>query len=101
MSEKRTYADRNKDGYMVKAVAKRRQKIKSMSIEYKGSKCQLCGYDKCVAALEFHHTGDKAFQLSDGYTRSWAKVMLELNSTVLLCANCHREVEAGLTPLYR
>lgn len=26
-----------------------------MAIAYKGGKCQICGYDKCVGALEFHH----------------------------------------------
>lgn len=26
-----------------------------MAIAYKGGKCQCCGYDKCIQALEFHH----------------------------------------------
>ena len=37
------------------AVQKRRNKVKLMSIEYKGGKCEICGYDKCIDALEFHH----------------------------------------------
>ncbi len=71
-----------------------------MSLEYKGNKCQICGYDKCIRALEFHHLKkeEKSFGLSEsGLTRSWAKILVELDKCILLCANCHREVEAGLT----
>lgn len=97
MPEKRTYADRRK--YMIKAVAKRRRKIKLMAIEYKGGKCQICGYSKCPRALELHHiNGEKEFGIGDkGYTRSWEKVKQELDKCVLVCANCHRELEAGIT----
>ncbi len=85
----------------VEAVQRRRDKIKAMAIEYKGSKCQnkKCGYNKCSAALEFHHRdpATKEFSISSGgYTRSWERVKKELDKCDLLCANCHREVEAGL-----
>lgn len=26
-----------------------------LATEYKGGKCERCGYDKCINALEFHH----------------------------------------------
>jgi len=100
MSDTRKYADRREA--LIKAVAKRRKKVKLMAIEYKGSKCQICGYKKCVAALELHHIkkSEKSFGIGDkGYTRSWEKTRLELDKCVLLCANCHREVEAGITQL--
>ena len=77
------------------AVQKRRNKIKLMSIEYKGGKCEICGYNKCIAALEFHHldSAEKDFGISaKGYTRSWEKVKEELNKCILVCANCHREL---------
>jgi len=73
-----------------------------MAIDYKGGKCIVCGYNKCTWALEFHHIDpkEKEFSISDkGYTRSWDKVKIELDKCVLLCANCHREVEAGFTQL--
>lgn len=84
------------------AVQKRRETIKEWAVEYKGGRCCLCGYDKCIKALEFHHTdrSDKEFGISSkGYTRSWEKVKSELDKCILVCANCHREIEAGLHDL--
>lgn len=94
---KRTYADRSE--YLIKAVAKRRIKIRSLAVEYKGGKCELCGYNKCIQALDFHHldSSKKDFGISaKGYTRSWEKVKLELDKCILICANCHREVHEGI-----
>ena len=94
--KKRTYRDRAE--YMIKAVAKRRKKIKEMAIEHKGGRCCICGYNKCNSALDFHHTGDKKFGLSVcGLTRSWEKTKAELNKCILVCANCHREIHEGIT----
>lgn len=96
MKDKRKYADRSE--YLKAAVANRRKTIRQKAIKYKGGKCQLCGYNKCFEALEFHHFLDKKFGISQkGYTRSWEKVKMELDKCVLLCANCHREVENGVT----
>ena len=70
-----------------------------MAINLKGSKCQLCGYDRCPEALEFHHLdeAEKDFGISDkGYTRSWSRMKKEIEKCLLLCANCHREVHSGL-----
>lgn len=99
-TDRRTYADRREA--LIIAVAKRRRKVKTMSIEYKGNKCQTCGYNKYQGALELHHLDKtkKSFGISDkGYTRSWQKVKEELDKCILLCANCHREVSAGILQL--
>ena len=100
MPDNRKYADRRQA--LIKAVAKRRRKIKTMALEYKGGKCQICGYKKYPGALELHHINkaEKSFGIGDkGYTRSWEKVKAELDKCVLLCANCHREVGGGITQL--
>lgn len=72
-----------------------------MSVAYKGGKCQVCGYDKYIGALEFHHVDPegKDFGISSkGYTHSWDKVKEEIQKCVLVCANCHREIHAGIRP---
>jgi transcription elongation factor Elf1 len=99
MTDKRKYADRREE--LIKAVAKRRRKIKNLATEYKGGKCQICGYNKYQGALDLHHIGgNKEFGIADkGYTRSWEKVKTELDKCILVCANCHRELEAGITQL--
>jgi predicted HNH restriction endonuclease len=93
--DKRKYADRRE--YLIAAVRKRRRKIRMMAVEYKGNKCEVCGYNKCSDALEFHHldSDKKDFSISKrGYTRSWKKVKEEINKCMLVCANCHREIHA-------
>jgi len=97
MADKRKYSDRRE--YLIQAVVKRRKKIREMAIKYKGEKCIFCGYDKCIRALEFHHieNNGKDFGISEkGYTRSWDRVKKELDKCILVCANCHRELHAGL-----
>ena len=100
MPDNRKYADRRQA--LIKAVSKRRKKIKAMAIEYKGGSCQACGYRKYNGALELHHLNkaEKSFGIGDkGYTRSWEKVKAELDKCILLCANCHREVSGGVLQL--
>ena len=58
--------------------------------------CAICGYDKCDAALEFHHVNpqDKEFTLQTyRMYKSPEFLVEELNKCILFCANCHREVE--------
>lgn len=84
----------------VESVQRRRDKLKQRAIEYKGGKCQVCGYNKYPGALEFHHLNpnEKDFGIaSKGYTRSWEKVKEELDKCVCVCSNCHKEIHAGIT----
>ena len=80
-------------------VQRRRLKLKQLSIEYKGGCCSICGYNKCQAALEFHHLdpNEKEFGLAEsGLTRSFDKIKIELDKCILVCANCHREIHNQL-----
>ncbi len=84
------------------AVVRRRRKIKEILIEEFGGCCQLCGYDRCPAALQFHHIDPslKEFSVSrSGITRAFSEVLEEAKKCILLCANCHAEVEAGFRTL--
>jgi len=95
--ETRTYRDRAP--YLIEAVKKRRKRLKKMAVDYRGGKCVICGYNRDVSALEFHHREgtSKDFGLSTrGITRSWEKTRKELDKCILVCANCHREIHSGL-----
>lgn len=84
------------------AVARRRRKVKEILVKDAGGRCQLCGYDKSTVALHFHHVdpGSKAFGIAaNGSTRGIAELRVEAAKCILLCANCHAEVEAGITVL--
>ena len=80
-----------------KSGAQNRQIIKQWALEYKGSKCEKCGYNKCSEALEFHHKNpeEKDFNLSDrNLILDWQEIKKELDKCILVCANCHREIHA-------
>jgi excisionase family DNA binding protein len=84
------------------AVARRRRKVKEILVEEHGGACRLCGYDRHVAALEFHHLNpkEKSFGLARrGITRAIEKVRAEAAKCILLCANCHALVEVGAITL--
>jgi hypothetical protein len=79
-------------------VTEWRRRTKLRAIEYKGGQCIRCGYSKSPAALEFHHRdpAQKEFGIAGaGNCVAWEKLRSELDKCDLLCANCHREVEAS------
>ena len=84
------------------AVVKRRRAVKRILVEEAGGACQICGYDRFPAALQFHHLdpSQKSFSLSHrGVTIALDAARAEAGKCVLLCSNCHMEVEAGLNAL--
>lgn len=97
----RTYADRRE--YLIMAVARRRRELKRRAVAYMGGKCACCGYDKHPGVLDFHHIdpATKEFSISQkGMTRSWEKIQRELDKCIMVCANCHRELELGVRTLH-
>jgi len=79
---------------MYKQRFERVRKNKQKAIDYKGGKCARCGYNKCMAAMDFHHIdlSKKERQVSDILGGAWEKSKKELDKCILLCANCHREL---------
>ena len=77
----------------------RQRELKRVSVEYKGGKCDECGYAKCQGALEFHHVNGKDFTIGHSKLTSFSKIKDELDKCVLLCANCHREAHALLNEI--
>ena len=65
-------------------------------IQMMGGKCSRCGYDKNVAALEFHHENpeDKEFQLDARHLSNTTmdRILQEAKKCILVCSNCHKEI---------
>jgi transposase len=83
----------------VEATVRRRHLLKRILVEEAGGECVLCGYSRCVRALEFHHLDPKTKQFELNYrgcTRSLDVLRKEASKCALLCSNCHAEVEAGI-----
>jgi transposase len=84
------------------AVTRWRRRAKQRLVEEAGGACALCGYDRCLGALEFHHLDPaaKRFSLSlKGAARAFDTLREEARKCLLLCANCHAEVENGVVVL--
>jgi hypothetical protein len=82
------------------AVTRRLQKLKRILVEEAGGCCAVCGYDACIINLHFHHVDPtkKSFSISMASGKSIAAYRGEAKKCVLVCANCHGEIEAGVIP---
>ncbi len=76
----------------------RRELHRQKATEYLGGKCKYCGYNRCIAALDFHHRDPlkKETEIGRIWQRSWNRIKEELDKCDLVCSNCHREIHAGL-----
>jgi DNA-binding transcriptional ArsR family regulator len=85
-----------------KGVVRRRQKPKAILVEEAGGRCVICGYDRNIRALQFHHRDPSLKRLGisgEGVTYSIDVLRTEAQKCVLVCATCHVEVEAGVAHL--
>ena len=76
-----------------------RKNLKVKAVDYKGGQCEICGYNKCMEALHFHHLdpNQKDYGISaGGKTRIWEEVKKELDKCICVCANCHAEIHANI-----
>ena len=89
--------DRHRPGYYIE----RRNKVKQKAVDYRGGKCVVCGYQKCIAGLGFHHVYPqfKLFSLGDVTSRTFEAIKDELDKCVCICHNCHAEFHAHLITL--
>ena len=73
-----------------------KETLKKVAVSHMGGKCVLCGYNRCMRALHFHHLNphEKDFEIST--KSSWYDIQHEIKKCVLLCSNCHAEVHDGL-----
>ena len=89
---------RNKKRYFI------RRKLWREFFKQFNFKCEVCGYDKCFAAIDFHHRNpeQKEFKMSNLVRgtanlneNSKRRFLKELDKCQILCANCHRELYNG------
>ena len=75
---------------------KRGIKRKLKLIQLKNNACKVCGYNKNMAVLTFHHVDPKIksfnLDLNNIAQKHWHKVIDELDKCDLLCHNCHHEL---------
>lgn len=85
---------------VAEAVTRRHQKVKRILVEEHGGCCAVCGYKRTVVNLHFHHVdpSTKSFAVNSSLGKSLAAFRAEAAKCVLVCANCHGEIEAGLIP---
>jgi hypothetical protein len=84
------------------SVARHRRQVKQMLVAEAGGRCVICGYDRHLRALEFHHRDPEQKRLglsASGVTLSMRALRAEARKCVLLCSNCHAEVEDGVASL--
>lgn len=85
-----------------KAMIYKNKTRKRQTIELKrlrGSKCEICGYNRCLSALHFHHKNPdkKRDQVSNLLKNSGIKVAIkETEKCILVCSNCHAELHEGI-----
>lgn len=82
------------------AVVRRRKKIKAIIVEEAGGACCVCGYGRNMRALHFHHVepSKKRHEINaKGVALALETLRAEARKCVLLCSNCHAEVEDGMT----
>jgi transposase len=84
------------------AVSRRRRGVKEILVRESGGACSICGYASNMRALHFHHVRPDEKQIEfngGGLAQSLETLRAEARKCVLLCSNCHAEVEAGVATL--
>lgn len=85
--------------YKSEIVMRAQKRKKTHAVNSFGGSCQICGYNKCTEALEFHHLNKNEKEEEPAYVImrwSWERAKKELDKCILVCSNCHREIHAEL-----
>jgi hypothetical protein len=85
----------------IRSITENKHNLKKEIVQYKGGKCILCGYNKNIKSLVFHHIDSsvKEFSIS-GVNYNLEKLKKEIDKCILVCRNCHAEIHEGLHPQY-
>ncbi len=90
-----------KESNRIKSYETRKKLRDDIKLFY-GGKCSICGYNRCLSSLCFHHKDpsikeEKVAILINA--RGKFAAYEEAKKCVLVCANCHGEIHEGLTNL--
>jgi len=91
-------SDKSKQQYKTYRNINRKKSIKDLKALH-GSQCSICGYNKCLSSLHFHHLDPS---IKDGgvaeliYSKGKKAAIDEAKKCKLICANCHGEIHEGL-----
>ena len=77
-------------------IKDRKRQAKRELIQEMGGGCNRCGYNECVASLDFHHLDPTKKDINLGSASSVETLRREAKKCILLCANCHRSLHFGL-----
>lgn len=77
---------------------RQRKDLRERVVAFLGGRCIICGYDRCMSALDAHHVDPEEKVFSISAVTSWERLEKELRKCVCLCSRCHREVHDGLHP---
>jgi 5-methylcytosine-specific restriction endonuclease McrA len=85
---------------MAEWVTRRHRRIRKELLAAAGGACVVCGYARCALNLHFHHVvpAEKSFNMTMASGKSLAAYTAEAQKCILVCANCHGEIEAGVIP---
>lgn len=89
------FLERNRVAAKARAIKKKKRLV-----EYLGGECAICGYNKCLAAFDFHHINaeEKSFGVGPLLPgKKFEALLKEVKKCMLLCANCHRELHYNET----
>lgn len=83
------------------AITALRRAVKIKLVKIKGCKCEICGYNKCIAALEFHHVDPSKKEISISLGTNFSEqdiknLVSEIDKCILVCSNCHREIHSSM-----
>lgn len=79
------------------SVKRCQRRKKQTIVDLFGGECCICGYNKCLSALEFHHLEKNEKEEEPAYIImrwSFKRSKKELEKCILVCSNCHREIHA-------
>jgi hypothetical protein len=90
------------------AVTRRHQKVKRILVEEAGGCCAVCGYDRCIVNLQFHHVNPQAKSFAvtvasgkslDAYRSEAAKCVLGVRELPRRDRGWPDSLSAGTGPL--